>query len=383
MKILLLTDGVFPFQIGGMQKHSLMLVKYFAQSKRYVHVIHCGGTGYDQNKFKNLFSNQELEFIEETVVEFLQTDVFPGHYVRDNKAYSKRIYSALGQQLKSYDVIYAQGFTGWEFIHRKKRSELLPPVLVNFHGLEMFQKAPSFKAKLEFALLKRAVKWNLIHADYVYSFGAKIDKILMELGVSKNVILQQVNGIQESWITDIQPISTSQIRKFVFLGRAERRKGIEELNHVLKKLIKQNCKFEFSFIGPIPKMNQIEDPKITYFGELRDIEQIKEILKQNDCLVCPSHSEGMPTVILEAMALGLAIIATDVGAIQKQVSTNGILIANADTKLLQDAMLRIISMDPIHLKEMKAESIRLIQDKFTWKKVIETKLIQFDEILQN
>ena len=46
-----------------------------------------------------------------------------------------------------------------------------------------------------------------------------------------------------------------------------------------------------------------------------------------DILLCPSYSEGMPNVILEAMSRGLAIIATNVGAIRLLVSEdNGVLL---------------------------------------------------------
>ena len=61
-------------------------------------------------------------------------------------------------------------------------------------------------------------------------------------------------------------------------------------------------------------------------------------------MVCPSYSEGMPNVILEAMARGLAIIATDVGAIAEMVdSTNGILMANNKSPLIMSSIMAIIS----------------------------------------
>jgi glycosyltransferase involved in cell wall biosynthesis len=62
--------------------------------------------------------------------------------------------------------------------------------------------------------------------------------------------------------------------------------------------------------------------------------------------MCPSYSEGMPNVILEAMTRGLAIMATDVGAIRLLVSkNNGILLKNCNEILILNAISEFLSMD--------------------------------------
>ena len=53
---------------------------------------------------------------------------------------------------------------------------------------------------------------------------------------------------------------------------------------------------------------------VFYHGLIEETKIITNILDEMDILICPSYSEGMPNVILESMARGLAIIATDVGA---------------------------------------------------------------------
>src|SRR5690606_31946583 len=105
---------------------------------------------------------------------------------------------------------------------------------------------------------------------------------------------------------------------FLFVGRFERRKGIEELNQTLNA-IKDIENFQFTFVGRIPNEAKIQHKNISYAGEIRDTEKLKQIFREHDVLVCPSHSEGMPIVILEAMASGLAVVATDVGAVNLMV----------------------------------------------------------------
>lgn len=382
MKILFLTDGIHPFQIGGMQKHSLILSRLLAERGVWMRLYHIGGKDYSPDEFQLLYGS-EISYISEKVIPWPQATRLPGHYVRENKKYSELIFNDVKETLHEYDLIYAQGFTGWYFILQRERGQMHVPVIVNFHGFEMFQKAPTTRVWLEYTMLKKAVRYNVLHADGVYSFGAQITKILEDIQVSQDRILLQSNGIEESWLLNApQKGNENTPRVFTFIGRNERRKGIEELNTALKKLIlRREVPFTFNFVGPIPEEVMIKDSRITYHGEMRDAEKIKDILQQSDCLICPSHSEGMPTVILEAMASGLAIIATDVGAVSRMIDGNGILLSNAQPDLIQKAIEEIIALSQGDLNRMKEKSIQLIQNNFLWDVIADQKLAQFRKII--
>ena len=144
MRILLLTDGIYPYTMGGMQKHSYYLAKYLAQNNVNVTLFHCtdfNSTLKDQGSDLNHFNELELKNIDFRLHDFPKLDRFPGHYVRENKAYSKSIYQEIKDSIDCYDLIYAQGFTGWQFIKERKSGTINIPVVINFHGYEMFQKA--------------------------------------------------------------------------------------------------------------------------------------------------------------------------------------------------------------------------------------------------
>ena len=69
-------------------------------------------------------------------------------------------------------------------------------------------------------------------------------------------------------------------------------------------------------------------------------------MRNSDCLICPSYSEGMPTVILEAMASWCCIIASDVGAVRCIVDkNNGWLISPGNTYELRQSILEVINSD--------------------------------------
>ncbi|HTF03052.1 MAG TPA: glycosyltransferase family 4 protein, partial [Bacteroidia bacterium] len=303
MRVALLTDGIAPYVTGGMQRHSFYLCKYLVGQGVHVDLYHC-----DPNKKGALelasFSEEEKALITNEVIEFPAYGSLPGHYIRESYEYSRRIFNRMSRNAKP-DFIYAKGFTAWEILNQKSKGKEFAPVGVNFHGYEMFQEQPGLLSwmKSKF-LLQSPVLFNVKNADYLFSYGGKITDVIASLGVKRDRIVEIPGGINPDWITkEALPVHVPV--RFLFVGRNERRKGIEELNAVIRKLNQESPgKFVFEFIGPIPPTKQVKG--CTYHGEITGAESLKEIYRRCDVLVVPSHSEGMPNVILEGMASGLA-----------------------------------------------------------------------------
>lgn len=377
MRIALLTDGFYPNVIGGMQKHSFYLAKYFALNKINVDLYHTAPNKVDDKEL-TVFSKEEKEFIRFYFTPFPELDKLPGHYIRESYAYS----SALFTQLKKnapVDFIYVQGLTGMKLLENKDQLKTL--VGVNFHGLEMFQQAADLKSKLQQYLFRSPVLKAMKNADVVFSLGGKLTAIMERKGIPARKISQISIGIDPSWIRQI-PIKVNLKRKFVFVGRYERRKGIEELTSVIRQLLPDNS-FTVELVGAIPKEKQIQSPYVYYHGAISDAQKIKSILLDADALICPSYSEGMPTVILEAMASGMAIIASDVGAVSELVSKkNGILIPPGNMEALKYAIQSVIRMEEHTLIEMKLASIKRITDHFTWEQIIVKTIDNINKMLQ-
>ena len=365
MHVALITDGISPYVLGGMQKHSFYLVKYFAKHKIHVDLIHYNDSKYDINLLE-FFTEEERIYIHSTVLSFPTSAKFPGHYLYKSYKYSCLAFDAIKDKLSAYDFIYTKGFAGWKLISEKHKGNIICcKIGVKFHGYEMFQIAPEPKAKLQQFLLRPFVKKISQQADVVFSYGGKITNIIKSIGVNPNHIIEIPSGVEKEFIGNSIAAHKESYRKFVFLGRAERRKGIVELNDVLQKLISEKQNFKFEFIGPIPDSMKIIHDSIIYHGEIRDTQKIKNLLSQNDVLVCPSWSEGFPNVILEAMASGLAIIATDVGAIAAMVSNkNGWLIEPANKEQLETSLIEAINTKDLTSK--KEQSLKLVQTKFNW-----------------
>lgn len=369
MRIALLTDGITPYVTGGMQRHSFYLCKFLAQSGVYVDLYHCdpekrGAASLD------CFTAEEKKFITSEVIEFPSFGKMPGHYIRESYEYSVRIF----KRMKSHaavDFIYAKGFTAWEILNQKSKGVKLPPVGVNFHGYEMFQPQPGFKNWLQAKfILQSPVKFNVKHADCLFSYGGKITPLVESLGVDKKRIIEISTGIDDEWLVK-ESLPVHHPLKFLFVGRFERRKGTEELTTAIRNLptaVRKQCSFEF--IGPIPLMKRV--PGCEYHGELTDRSEISKVYRNADVLLVPSHSEGMPNVILEAMASGVAIAATNVGAVGALVdSSNGWTIAAATTNEIETTIRQILNEDGDSITKKKSASRAKVKDGFMWNKIVQ------------
>lgn len=385
MRIALLTDGIWPFVVGGMQKHSFYLCKYFARKGVYVELFHTSdmNSNIDLN---SVFTEEELKYIRAWYVLKPKSDKLPGHYTRSAYKYSENIFLKLKEVMEiqpDIDFVYAKGLTSWYMLKNRPKLNFNIPIAINVHGYEYFQKTASVKHKLEQYLLIPAFTLINEKADFIFSYGGKISDIIKKkIRNSSSRIIEVPTGIENDFLVK-EFRSTSGIRRFVFIGRNERRKGVFELNSVIKKLSKSK-EFEFHFIGDIPPESRIESSIVKYHGVLKDRESITNVMQKSDVLVCPSYSEGMPNVILEGMASGCAIIASDVGAINIQVGEeNGWLIEAGSILSLESAIENALKISDGSLDIMRQNSIKKVKEKFLWENVIDRKIDAVNKILSN
>lgn len=408
MKIALLTDGIAPYVVGGMQRHSYFIAKYLARNKVYVDLYHCSSDHAHDIRKLEVFTEEEKIFIRSIVIDFPEKDLIPrvlsplflrkrteipwrlpGHYLRRSYHYAERIFQILEKNLDGVDFIYVKGFAGWKLLEAKNNSFPLKksgekiPVGIKFHGLNMFQKPPSFRGWMEQWMFRPAVKFNLRQSDYVFSYGGKITDITRTTGIESSKIIEIPTGIDHDWLMEKSNRRVGDTTRFLYAGRYERLKGIEEISKSVKNLNsgKYAGSFEFHFVGPIPQHRKIKAANVFYHGSITDSKLLKEQFSQCDFLVCPSYSEGMPNVILEAMARGLAIIATDVGAVNCMVNhDNGFLLEQCTVKNIEDAMIEALTVSEEKLSVLKNNSLKKIRENFLWETIARKLIAEIEKI---
>lgn len=379
MKICLLTDGITPYVTGGMQRHSFNLCNELLKQGHEVTLVHCV---YGKNalpkkeEVKLLFEQQENLTVYS--LRFPASSGMPGHYIKESYQYSFAITSLLKEQLPVFDLIYVKGFSGWDMLEQRKKGKIKTgPILVNFHGLEMFQTPASFGERLKSYLLKSPVKWNLKEADYCISYGGKITSIFTEIGIPSNKVLVIPGGVSDSSLVEKRNLPANS--KFLFVGRYERRKGIEELTQVISSM----PEVEISFVGSIPPPKKIKRKNVHYYGEIKDENALNQILDEHTFIIAPSYSEGMPNVLLEGMSRGLIPIATNVGAVGDLVNeTNGFLIESRKTDELRKAIEVAQLLKSEAVLERSSNSINIIREKYTWSRIISQTVEIFQGIIE-
>jgi glycosyltransferase involved in cell wall biosynthesis len=374
MKILLLTDGIFPFVMGGMQKHSYYLAKYLEKEGVDVTLAHCVYAPNQLPKTDEVLQKTGLIISQINGFNFPTSSAFPGHYLYNSWRYSQLLWKYYQSTIHQYDLVYAQGFTAWAWNQDKVKA----PIVVNLHGLEMFQTPYSNHDKLEKFLLQIPAKSILKNARFAQSLGGHLTSLVRPF--NSNVFDCGI-GIADSWYrNELNSGANNKPIKFVFVGRYEYRKGLDVLSEAILPLLDKHS-FSIDFIGPIPEHKQLKNHQLKYWGSVSDESQIQSILDTADVLLVPSRSEGMPTVILEAMARGLAVIATDVGAVKDLVSPeNGSLIQAGQVYELKTAMLSYINGDSETLMSQKRASQAKVKS-YLWSQMIQQYIQHFNKFL--
>ena len=366
LHVALLADGVYPYRLGGIQRHTRMLALHFAKAGVQVTLLHSADTPELRARAEALddFPAEARAKIKSLVVVPPKAGRYPGHYLHDCQRYSRGLLDRYREENVGADFVYAQGLTGIAFGAARRGATDLPPVGVNQHGYEMFQKAANLRAWLEQFVLRGQVVALDRSADIVFTFPRKIRAIVeRRCKVPSERLVEVPNAIDGSWIVAHRPAPTAK-RRFLFIGRHERRKGVPELLEAIAPLRASGV--EFHFVGPIPEQLRLKRDDVVYHGTVTDTATLQGILDSSDVLLCPSFAEGMPTVVLEAMARGLAVIATDVGATAEWVGAdNGVLLPFPDVGALRTAIERCIAMPVSELHRLQAASIAKARE-CTW-----------------
>lgn len=368
MKLSLLTDGITPYVTGGMQKHSYCLARYFAERGISLDLYHDYGHLLPREAVEQLdaFEPEARKRITGIPFHFPPPGKVPGHYLRRSKAFSEQIREEFVSRPMP-DFVIAKGFTPWALLDARPKG--LPPLGVKFHGMNMFQTPTGVRGRLESALFRPIVRSIMRKADYVFSYGGKITEIIADQGIAPERILEFPSGIEREWLDGA--IEEHEEVRFLYVGRYERLKGIEELYTAIQRL-PADAPFRMNFAGPIPEDKRLTHPKVHYYGQITDRMALREIYKSHDVLVSPSYSEGMPNAILEAMALGLSTLSTDTGAVNALVNENTgwLLQAPPDPKAIETALKTIMHEREL-LTTKRNAAYAHIRDHFVWNVIID------------
>jgi phosphatidylinositol alpha-mannosyltransferase len=227
------------------------------------------------------------------------------------------------------------------------------PLLGTFHAAGNTQS---------YRLLTPALKWLAGRLDVRAVVSAEAEALAQEhLGGTYEHLF---NGIEVERFADVEPWPTDR-PTLLFLGRHEPRKGLDVLLAALPSL-PADLDVWIASDGPDTERLRVRhagDPRLHWLGRLSD-EEKRRRLRAADIFCAPSlHGESFGVVLLEAMAAGCAIVASDLSGYRlvARPDLDGLLVEPGDPAALADALGEVLT-DPLRRAELVASGAKRAQE---------------------
>lgn len=357
MRVAIINHGLFPFLMGGMERHTHFLASHMAAEGAEVEVIIPEITPAQTAEFDAAGNPYKL-------VQFPWSKA--RLWLRANYLFTKEAAPYL--EKGGFDAVYCQGFNAWAYLAGKHRGAF---TIYNPHGMEMF-KPVGLAATLKTLPMRWAGREQARLADRTVSLGGGLTREVRNfLKVPDSKIVVLPNAVDLGYIDSFPHGAKPEggPARFVFVGRLEHNKGIGYLCEAFAGLNDAHL----TVVGSGPLGDELRakyaGSTIEFAGRLDDAELFARY-HASDCFVFASLYEGMPTVILEAMACGLPVIATDIGAVTTMVDQDtGFVVAPASSEQLANAIHAFLAIPAEKRAAMSATARRRVEENFTWARI--------------
>ena len=252
-------------------------------------------------------------------------------------------------------------------------------------------------------LLKTMERITCLCATKVIPEGEGVKKTLLRDHITKKPLEVihngNINGIDTTYFSrEASPKSREDIRSeiglskddfvFIFIGRIVRDKGMNELAESMRILGRTHTTAKLILVGsfeseldPLASGNEEffkTSPNVKYVGRQMDV---RPYLLAADALVFPSYREGFPNVVLQAGAMGLPSIVTDINGCNEVVSEgfNGVIIPPRDQEALMEKMTWFIE-HPEGVEQMAMNCRNIIVSKYEQNDVWDALMSMYKEL---
>lgn len=165
--------------------------------------------------------------------------------------------------------------------------------------------------------------------------------------------------------------------EIISVGRPHWIKGYHFALDAMKMLLERGVRFRYRIVGGVNEelLFQIHDLDLTehvIVEEHLPFEQVKARISAADILLLSSVEEGIPNVVLEAMALGTPVISTDCGGVSEviQDNVNGFLVPIRDPEAITDKVQEVISLSDCCLEKIRHAARKKIEEQHTQEKMV-------------
>ena len=274
----------------------------------------------------------------------------------------------LRRVIRSLQPVLVQGFLFHANIASRIAARLAGARFV-LGGLRVAERGVGWHLRLD--------RWSSWLSDGSVCVSEGVRRHAIERRVQKKGRLHTIpNGIDPGPIDRAPRLVRSEIgveenaHLALFVGRIDRQKGVSDLLEAAREVASQRPEWRLVIVGDGPLRPELETASqiVRWLGRREDV---PSILKAADVLVLPSLWEGMPNVILEAMAASLPVVATRVEGSEDLVipGVTGWLVPPGDPTALATA-LRDAASDEGRLRAFAVSGRARIEAEFSQSAVV-------------
>jgi glycosyltransferase involved in cell wall biosynthesis len=362
MNICMVASAALPPQ-EGMGYYIWNLSRFLVQQGHTVHIITRGGLGRTECQTHDGITVWRVTF----------APVYPMH-VHLHGWFANRL---VAQLEKDVDVFH---------LHSPLPAIIQPrcPIVLTVHS-PMLAATRALKLRdLTTLLIKLqtpvsiSIERQLIRrARQVTVVGSPTVADLREYGIDPLKVEVMGNGVDTEAFRP-QPISPELPLQVLAVGRLAVGKGFEDLVECARLVTTQQPKVRFCIAGSGPLEKELRaritqaglGERMQLLGHIADRTQMKALYQRAALFVHPAHYEGLPTVLLEAMACARPCVATAVsGALDViQPGENGCLVPPHNPAKMANVILRLLA-DPALAQRLGDAARRTIEARYSWEVV--------------
>ena len=232
--------------------------------------------------------------------------------------------------------------------------------------------------------LERRARQGLADADAVIAQGEFLKDVIVNLGVNENQVRVIHNGVDLSEFADAPPFSHP--RPYILaLGNLLHRKGMDVLIRSYARLASPRADLLIAGTGgELEALRALSNElgvasRVRFVGFVSGVEKVS-LYRGAEFFVCPSRREPFANVILEAMAAGLPVVATDVGGNRQLVGSgrHGLLCRSEDVEGMAEALGTLLD-SPGRLSESRAAVPEYVA-RYGWERIAQEYASLYDEV---
>jgi len=369
LKVLRIVHRLHPPDIGGISIHAHALSQAQASMGHEVVVFTSRQHGMSRHEFRSGYEIYRFPELAHPLENPLTVSMMP---------------ALIGADLRRVDVVHAHShlFFSTNLAALKRKLSSTPLVITN-HGFRV--QRGSCLDLLQDIYLNTVGAWTLRAGDKVISLTTDEARRVCSLGVPANKSVVVPNGVD---VDLFHPTSEPETdNTILWAGRFVEEKGVKHLLDAMKLISKEMPAVRLLLVGYGPLEDRLRShaqqlglSNSVIFQRPVDQRRLASLINKSAVFALPSLSEGLPNVVLEAMACAKPVVATDQIGLNTVIGDAGIFVPATDPQSLAAAILQLLS-DRALRSRLGQRGRSIVVERHSWKIVAEAATRLFQQLI--